>query len=380
MQCSEHNDYQSQSPLQFCRHFAIFMLLVSLAGHLLAAETVPGTGKAATDGDVKTITVAALKFGTVNWELATIKRQGFDRDNGFQLQVMHMAGMSATRTALKSRAADVIVADWMWVTRQRDMGDQLQFIPYSSSIGKVMLARGSNVQTLADLQGKTIGIAGGPVSKGWLLLQALGLQQGLDLKSTTKQQFGAPPLLNAALERGQLDAVITFWHYAARLEGKGYPVLHDLKEISARLGMSGDLPMLGYVFHQDWAEKNPELVAGLLRASTRAKAYLGSSDSAWQALKPSMKADSEAVFERLKRGFLDGTPATASDTASATDPAAMPATTAQTTTAALSTSAPTSAADLQQAQRMFAVLADVGGEKLVGKSRRLDPETFWQQQ
>lgn len=151
MQCSEHNDYQSQSPLQFCRHFAIFMLLVSLAGHLLAAETVPGTGKAATDGDVKTITVAALKFGTVNWELATIKRQGFDRDNGFQLQVMHMAGMSATRTALKSRAADVIVADWMWVTRQRDMGDQLQFIPYSSSIGKVMLARGSNVQTLADL-------------------------------------------------------------------------------------------------------------------------------------------------------------------------------------------------------------------------------------
>ncbi len=295
------------------------------------------------------IRVAVLKFGTVNWELSTMAGQGFDSANGFELKVLPLAGMTATRTALMSGAADVIVADWIWTSRQRDRGQALQFIPYSSAVGKLMLKKGSPVKSLADLQGLRIGIAGGPASKGWLLLRALGLQQGIDLKAVTEQQYGAPPLLNAALQQGQLDAVITFWHYAARLEGQGYPALYDLRGIGRQLGMKSELPMLGYVFRQQWAEAHPQLVAALQAASRQTKTLLQQQPRAWQPLRASMKAGSESVFEQLRDGYLAGIPT------------------------------PLSADQISDAGQMFRLLARVGGEQLVGDSRALDRDTFWQQ-
>lgn len=294
-----------------------------------------------------TVKVAVLKYGTVNWELSTLADQGYDRANGFRLEVLPLAGMTATRTALKSEAADVIVADWMWVTRERDLGEPLQFIPYSSSVGKLMLAKDSDVHALADLKGKKIGIAGGPLSKGWLLLRALGLKQGIDLKAETEQQYGAPPLLNASLKQGRLDAVVTFWHFAARLEGEGYPALYDLQGLGRQLGMRSDLPMLGYVFRQSWAEANPQLVEALAAASAQTKTYLEHTPAAWERLRPMMKAENGAVFERLKAGFLGGIPG------------------------------PLEPAQIDDAGRMFALLAEVGGEKLVGDSRALDRQSFW---
>jgi NitT/TauT family transport system substrate-binding protein len=295
------------------------------------------------------IKVAVLKYGTVNWELDTLSDQGFDRDQGFTLEVLPLAGMTATRTALKSGAAEMIVADWMWVTAQRDRGEALQFIPYSSSVGKLMLARDSTVTSLEELRGKRIGIAGGPTSKGWLLLRALGLRQGIDLKAETEQQYAAPPLLNAALAQGRLDAVITFWHYAARLEAEGLRPLFDLKSLGTQLGMGSELPMIGYVFRQAWAEANPDLVASLQAASERTKRYLAEEPAAWERLRPMMKAENEAVFEHLRAGYLEGTPG------------------------------PLDEAQIDDAERMFSLLARVGGERLVGDSQRLDRDTFWQQ-
>ena len=65
---------------------------------------------------------AVLKFGTVNWELNTIKQHGFDTANGFDLQVQGMAGGSAAQVAFQGGEADVIVSDWLWVARQRASG------------------------------------------------------------------------------------------------------------------------------------------------------------------------------------------------------------------------------------------------------------------
>ena len=35
--------------------------------------------------------------------------------------------------------ADVIVSDWLWVGRERTLGDDLVFYPYSSALGAVMV-------------------------------------------------------------------------------------------------------------------------------------------------------------------------------------------------------------------------------------------------
>ncbi|MFT6913765.1 MAG: NitT/TauT family transport system substrate-binding protein [Motiliproteus sp.] len=292
------------------------------------------------------IRVAALKFGTLNWELETIRQQKLDSREGFELKVIELAGMSATRTALMSGSADVIVGDWIWVSRQRALGEPLQFVPFSTSIGELLLAPDSQIRTLQQLQGKRIGIAGGPASKGWLLLQARALQLGFDLKAQSEQQYGAPPLLSAALEQGRLDAVITFWHYAARLRAQGYPSLLDLKQVSRELGLKGDLPMLGYVFRQSWAEQYPQRLEALQRASTAAKGYLHDNDSGWDSLRGLMQAPKEATFAALKAGYLEGTPG------------------------------PLTRAQIDAAETMYTLLYQVGGEALLGDAPQLDRDSF----
>ena len=46
------------------------------------------------------------------------------------------------------------------------------FVPYSTALGAILLASGSDLQSVADLRGKRIGIAGGPLDKSWLVLRA----------------------------------------------------------------------------------------------------------------------------------------------------------------------------------------------------------------
>src|SRR5262245_23843364 len=77
-----------------------------------------------------TIKLGVLKFGTVNWELDVIKANGFDKAEGLDLEVVELANTGATTVALQAGAVDVIVTDWLWVTRQRADGARFTFVPF----------------------------------------------------------------------------------------------------------------------------------------------------------------------------------------------------------------------------------------------------------
>ncbi|MGH6927031.1 MAG: ABC transporter substrate-binding protein, partial [Dongiaceae bacterium] len=176
---------------------------------LLAALVLCGQQSA----DAGTIKVGVLKFGTVNWELDTIKSNGLDRAEGLDLHVVDLANTAATAVALQAGDVDVIVTDWLWVTRQRAEGARFAFVPYSTSVGAVMVPPGSTVATLADLTGKKLGIAGGPVDKSWLVIRAAATQRhGVELDEAVEKVFAAPPLLNEEILSGRLDAVLNSWN------------------------------------------------------------------------------------------------------------------------------------------------------------------------
>lgn len=215
--------------------------------------------------------LGVLKFGTVNWELATLQNLELDKKHGIDIKIHPMASNGATQIAFKSGSVDAIVSDWLWAMLQRSRGDKVVFVPFSSSIGSVMVAGDSAVQSLADLKGKKIGIAGGPLNKGWILLRAAAKNSGWDIKEETQQSFAAPPLLNQSLQRGQLDAVVTFWHYGARLENKGMRHLINLKELQSQMGMKSNIPMLGYVFRADWIQKHPQALVSFQAAISESK-------------------------------------------------------------------------------------------------------------
>jgi NitT/TauT family transport system substrate-binding protein len=304
---------------------------------------------AATTGaqELGTVKVGVLEFGTVNWELEVVKQHGLDKERGFELEVQGFGSGEATNVALQGEAVDAIVDDYLWVSRQRSAGQMLTFVPFSSTVGALMVPPDSDIQSLADLKGRKLGVAGGPIDKSWLLIQGLAAERhGMDLAAEVEPVYGAPPLLNEKVQDGELDAVLNYWHFAARLDAKGYKELVGVEEAISELGVASNPPQLGYIFHQSFADANPELVAAFADASRAAKELL-KGDEEWARIRPLTKAEDDATFEALKRRFREGVverwgPAEQTDAAG-----------------------------------LYAIIAELGGEKVVGAATELAPGTFW---
>lgn len=318
---------------------------MGLGALVVALTCVVGAAVAAELGVVR---LGVLKFGTVNWELDVIRHHGLDAAEGFELEVQGFAGGMATDVALMGGAVDGIVDDWLWVSRQRAEGVALTFVPYSSSVGALMVRADGGIETLADLAGKKVGIAGGPLDKSWLLIRALAEERhGIDLAAVVEPAYGAPPLLTEKFRTGELDAVLNYWHYAARLEAEGFRRLIGAGEAQAALGVPADLPQLGYVFHEEWALAHAELVAAFVRASRAAKAIMRDSDQEWERLRPLTKAADDATLAALRTRFREGI---------------------------VEHWGP---AERQAAAELYLALAELGGEELVGPSPTLVEGTFF---
>lgn len=260
--------------------------------------------------DEAPLRLATQVAGTVNWEITTIVANGFDKANGIAITVQDVDAGPAAQIALLAGEADVIVSDWLWVARQRAEGRDLVFVPYSKAVGALYLAPGSTAQSLADLKGQQIGVAGGPVDKSWLILRAYAQQvQGFDLGGETEQVFGAPPLIFESALNGEVAAAVNFWHFGAKMQAAGLRPLITVAEAAAALGLDPETPLLGYVMAGDTLRQNPALMAGLVKASRAAKDLLATDDAAWDALRPIMNAKTDAQFQALKAGFRAGIPA-----------------------------------------------------------------------
>ena len=71
-------------------------------------------GAGAVKAAMPEVRIAVLKFGTVNWVMDTIKRQGYDTAAGYRLVVRGYAGKAATTIAFE---AGSIRRRWMPSTR-----------------------------------------------------------------------------------------------------------------------------------------------------------------------------------------------------------------------------------------------------------------------
>ncbi len=292
--------------------------------------------------DLPQLRAAMLETGTVNWEISTIKSHGFDTGNGFELAVQNYADNAATRIAFEGGEADVVVADWIWVAMMRAQGRDYVFIPYSRAVGGLVVKSDSGIASLQDLAGKQIGIAGGPLDKSWLILRAYAQQEyGMDLKAETEQVFGAPPLIMKAGLDGETAGSINFWHFLAKMKAAGMTEIVSVDQAAEALGLDPDTPLLGYVLKGDYVAENPEVAAGLARASRAAKDLLATDDLAWVDLRDQMNASSDAQYGALIEGYRAGIPS------------AKPV-------------------DAASADAMLKIMADLGGEELVGKATSVD--------
>ncbi len=314
-----------------------------------AAPTAAPTAAPAAEQPV--LKVGTLENGTVSWELETIKARGLDTANGFKLETLPLAGNPATQVAMQGGEVDSIVSDLLWVAQQRGAGSDFVFLPYSTSVGGLMVAKDSPVQTLADLKGKQVGIAGGPVDKSWLILRAWSMRPdsptgGDDIGKATTQVFGAPPMIMNALETGEVAAALNFWHFQAKMMAGGARQILDVNDAAKDLGLDPATPLLGYVLRESWIKDHPDAAKGLARASAEAKRILATDDTAWEALRPIMNAKDDAQFAALRDGWRAGIPKSQK-------------------------------VDAAAAQKMFGVMAELGGDELTGGLKELPAGLFW---
>ena len=295
-----------------------------------------------------TVRAGVLSYGTVNWELNVVKHRGLDRKEGVELLVTKLGGKNASAVALQGGAVDVIVTDWIWVSRQRAAGADFTFVPHSVAVGGLMVRPDAGIKSIGDLRGRKIGIAGGPVDKSWLMLRAYAMKSiGADLKDIAKPTFAAPPLLNRIMLKGEIPAALNFWHYTARLKAAGMVELISVTDLLPALGVNGRPPLIGWVFSERWAKDNGPAIKGFLRALRAAKKIMASSDAEWDRLRPLTKAKNDETFFALRDAYRAGIPKSFRD------------------------------ADIAAAKALFKTLAEYGGRDLIGESPVLAPGTFW---
>jgi NitT/TauT family transport system substrate-binding protein len=234
-----------------------------------------------------------------------IRRHGLDRANGFSLDLMMLPGNDAGRVAVMARSADIVVSDWFFAASRRAAGTPLSFAPFSSALGGVLVRADSPIRRLHDLVGRRLGVAGGPEDKSWLLVQAAAHKTGLDLARAAEIEFAAPPLLDAKLIQGELDSVLTFWTFVARLEASGFRQVIAVNECAHALGL-GIPCLVGFVFRSDWAELHRPVLDGFLAAVHQAESILTGSAAEWRAVRPLMQAPDEALFQNLRHRFIAG--------------------------------------------------------------------------
>jgi NitT/TauT family transport system substrate-binding protein len=293
------------------------------------------------------IRVAILKTGTFAWELDVIRRHGLDREADVSIDVTEFASPQAGELALRSGQADVIITDWLYVSRVRSLGERLAFYPYSTAIGAIMTPATSVIGKLAELQGKTLAVAGGPLDKGWLIAQGAALQEGFDLKKRASIVYGAPPLLAEKARQGEFDASLNFWNFCAALEAEGFHRLVGVEELAMRLGATGPLANLGYVFFEDWAQQNRATLERFLAAARKAKDLLRQSSSEWELIRPRLNSADESTLAVYRERYAQGIPRR---------PIAV---------------------EEADARKIYAVLAKLGGPELVGSAAELSPGTFY---
>lgn len=287
--------------------------------------------------------IGVLRFGTVAWELDTIRHHGLDRDRDLVVTPVEFASNEAAKVALQAGAVDLIVTDWPWVARQRAEGSDFSFVPFSKAVGTLLVRPGFGIADLGALAGKRIGVAGGPLDKSWMLLRALARKElGVELAEVAEPVFGAPPLLAEEFARGRLDAVLTYWHYAARLQAEGAQPMLTVAEMVRRLGIDAEVPMLGYAFKEGWAARASGTLAAFVAASRDAKTILGSSSEEWTRLAPQIGTADPAALSALQAGYRAGIPGS------------------------------WGTAERRAAAELHAILVAVGGEKLMGRARSLE--------
>lgn len=214
--------------------------------------------------------------------LAMQKLKIFEKYN-LDVEVINQAGPDAIHTAIRTGAIDLGGVSLHTLAAMRLQGAKVYNVHgMIDFFNDILVKKDSPLKTLADLKGKTVGYysgaASGNVAMFWVAVQKwYGLEQ-----RDYKNQFGAPPVMSAALGKGEIDAVQMLDPIAIQMiESGDFRTLGNVSaDYKKNLGSVPILVTLGAT--EEFGEKNPQAVTAYIQAYREAVQALNSNADLWK--------------------------------------------------------------------------------------------------
>jgi NitT/TauT family transport system substrate-binding protein len=191
--------------------------------------------------------------------------EGYLADEGIEVRVEAVDGSGAVLQALTAGQGQIGLPGPGPVLNARVQGEEpvMFYNHYAQSLFGIVVPEDSDVQSVEDLEGTTVGVGtvdGTEVTFSRAILDEVGLQQDSDYEFLPVGDGGPA---TAAFERGEIDAYAAALPDMVIIESRGLTI----NEITPEnyLSLFGN----GYTAMQDYIDQNAETVEGFAAAITR---------------------------------------------------------------------------------------------------------------
>jgi NitT/TauT family transport system substrate-binding protein len=266
-------------------------------------------------GDLPVMRARFEHNGSPRYLLYTIKRFGFDRDHGFHLDVQLVSdaledGIETVEAQLQEGHADLIDIDYISIARERAEGaDIVAFHPYGRTVGGLVAPEDSDIDGLADLSGKRIGVVR-RLDKNWILTRAACREfHDFDPDETaTPVEAGSKVELTRMIEAGEVDAGFQFWQIIPEITETGpYENVLPVSELVQRLSETENkLPIAAFLTSEEYLDDQRETVRAFADAYRDAVDKLVADDDIWAEISEKlMTYDDPDVMRAVRDGWRD---------------------------------------------------------------------------
>jgi NitT/TauT family transport system substrate-binding protein len=237
----------------------------ALAGLVTAALTGCGSETAATASG-EGLTKVKVAVAPIHFEPAHLaESQGYFEDHGLDVELVPGQDPAALLAMAVSGQVDIAIGSWINVATSASEGVPVSVIGGNGVVDSetdnsgVLVAADSDVKSLADLKGKTIGVMGVKSGGDIPVLQAL---EGAGVSPDDVKEVAVPYSgMQAAVEQKTVDAVVPADSFYHQMVEAGYRTISNpVREYQA------NMPVTVWTSTNEWLAGNGETAGKFVAA------------------------------------------------------------------------------------------------------------------
>lgn len=245
--------------------------------------------------------------GMQRFPLQAMLAAGIAERHQIQLDMVRMGRPDGVYTVMQTGDFNVGFAAWLNVALLRSRGARITTV-YSTSgySNEVMVPADSPIRNIGDLRGKRVGVFGGPAAATTWLFRASALRLfGFDPVKDAQVHYSASPILQALLERRELDAILGLDpQISLMLESGRFRSVGNIGSMW-RSATGQDPLLLAVTVNEPWARENPEVVRRFVAAYRESLEALRARADLWPRLRQRGR-DQDGAWDRPALPTLRG--------------------------------------------------------------------------